>query len=460
MDQLAARRNLPETPQSESNMISISVRPIIVRLLLLALLVAGVVTAGYRIVVTALSDSLASYVDRTPTLSTAARLEAVDLAVRSAPFDPLARLRRGGSYLAVATEEDDQSRAEVAVEEIRVATEIRPRDYRNWLAYGRALDRIGDPATARRALDRSLQLAPAYFEPHWALANHLLRNGDREGAFVQMRQALELRPAAFSLIFDYAWDAYQGDVPALTRALAPRPEVLAKMATLLVRRNQSAAGREVWNQIASPTPAETREFTISLLQSGQPGAAWSIWNAAGLAENSPPDDGSILSNGGFEKRIQPGSTTPFRAWRIGSGGGVRVTVDRKEPAEGAQSLRVSFSLENNQPVTVATQTVPAIADREYCLTFAIRTEELKSLSLPRVEIFDTASPDRAHAETPPFSGDLAGWTDQSLRIRTAASTESLSVRLQRPPCADPFCSIEGRLWLDRFKLDLCPKAAR
>lgn len=441
-------------------MLNVSVQPIILRVMLLALLLAGVAAAGYRIVVTALSESLATYVDRTSTLSTAARLEAVDLAVRYAQFDPMARLRRGGSYLAVATEEDDQSRAALAVEEIRRATEISPRDYRNWLAYGRALDRIGDPTTARRALDRSLQLAPAYFEPHWALGNHLLRNGDREGAFVQMRQALELRPSAFSLIFDYAWDAYQGDVPALTRALAPRPEVLAKMASLLVRRNQPAAGLEVWRQISSPTPLEVREFTISLLQSGEPGAAWRVWESGGLPENPPPDADSILSNGGFEKRIQPGSTTPFRAWRIGSGGGVRVTVDRKDPAEGSQSLRVSFSLENNQPVTVAAQTVPVLPDREYCLTFAIRTEELKSLSLPRVEIFDTAGPDRANAATPPFPGDLADWTDQSLRIRTAARTESLSVRLQRPPCADPFCAIEGRLWLDRFRLGLCPKVDR
>ncbi len=453
-------------------MIIIPIRSMAVRLLLLALLVAGGMVAGRRVVLTAFGESIATYIERNQTLSSAARLEAADLAVGYAPFDPLARLRRGGQYLTVATEEADEARAAVAVAEIREAARLAPADYRIWLALGRALDRTlaeapaeaptgnGSSGDAREAFERSLRLAPNYFDPHWAYGNHLLRQGDREGAFQQMREALARRPAAFSLIFDYAWEAYDGDVLAITRALDPAPEVLAKMAALLVRRQQTEAGLGFWRQIPTPSPAETRELTLSLLQAAQPGKAWRIWAEASLPGTDEADPDSLLANGGFEKPIRLNTTIPFRAWQVGAGGGVRVTLDRKEPAAGAQSLRVSFSLENNQPVTVATQIVPVAPGRDYCLTFMKRTEELKSLSLPRLEMFDTATPERAYAATPPFADELPDWTRQELRVRTAPATETLPIRLQRPPCADPFCSIEGRLWLDDFKLGRCLESSR
>lgn len=436
-------------------MVNISIRSLIIRLAIFLLLLGGGIAVGQRVVLTALGDSFANYVERTPTLSTAAQLEAMDLAAHYAPFDPFIRLRRGGRYIAAATDEGNEEWGGRAVDEIRQAALAAPTDYRIWLALGRALDRVGAPAEARPAFERALQLAPNYFDTHWAFANHLLRAGDRESSFMLMRRALALRPAAFALIFDYAWEAYDGRIPAILAALAPPPAIQAQMATLLVRRNQTAAALEIWRQIPAPAPAEVREFALSLLQAARPTAAWQVWSAAALPDMEPPDPDSLLTNGGFERRILLNNRLPFRAWQITPNTGVRVTVDRQDPDDGAQSLRVGFSLENNQPLTVITQVAPVLPGRDYCLSFSLRTEELKSLSLPKIELFDSANPEQTYVATPPLPGDLATWTDQSLRIRTARTTESLSVRLQRPPCADPFCSIEGRLWLDRFRLAPC-----
>lgn len=436
-------------------MIVVNLRPIIARLVLFSCLFGGAVVVAQRVIRTALSESFSGYVERTPTLSIVAQLEATDRAVRFAPFNPSARLQRGSRYLAAATEEGDDERALLSIEELRRATELAPTDYRASLALGRALDRLGDFPAARRAFEQTLQLAPNYFDSHWAFGNHLLRTGDREAAFIQLRQALALRPAALSLIFDYAWEAYGGETGAIIRALAPSPADQARMASLLARRNSTDAALDVWRQIPTPAPDDVREFTLSLLQSGRPGPAWRVWSAANLPEQVDPDPDSLLVNGGFERDVQLNTRIPFRSWQISAPAGVRVTVDRRDPDEGTRSLRVSFSLENNSSVTVATQVVPAAPDREYCLTFSLRTEDLKSLSLPRIELFDTASPDRAYAATPPFPAELVGWTDQSLRLRTASTTDSLTLRLQRPPCADPFCSIEGRLWLDQIKLNPC-----
>ena len=383
--------------------------------------------------------------------------------------------------MAIATEAGESADAGRALTDVLWAVRLAPADYRNWLALGRALDRTGargrelptdlrgdlplDETAARAAFTRALALAPNYFETHWALGNHLLRSGgDRDAAFRQMRAALAVRPGAFPLIFDYAWSAYRGDAAAIADALAPSPEVLARMAILLVRRNQPQAGLDLWARLAAPGPQEGREFTNSLIALGHYAEAYRIWQSIELPDRPSPDDDSLLANGGFEGRVALHSTAPFHEWRIQPGTGVRVTLDRQEPYAGSQSLRVSFKLESNQAATIASQTIPALPNRSYCLRFFLRTQGLMSLSLPRLELLDPAAErdlgrsGGAYAATPPFPAELAEWGEQSLRVRTGPATAALTVRLQRPPCADPFCAIEGRIWLDSVSLTLCPDA--
>jgi tetratricopeptide (TPR) repeat protein len=442
--------------------------------LLLALLVTvGAGNLAWSIVRSAIGESLLQYLDRAPGLSPDGQREALDWAVTLHPSDPVLRLRRGSLELALATEEGKPADALRSLEDVARAAQLGPADYRHWLALGRALDRVGargldlspalrsdlplDETASRAAFERALALAPHYFETHWALGNHLLRSGgDRQAAFEQLRTALAIRPSAFPLIFDYAWTAYRGDAVAIADALAPSPELLAQMATLLVRRHQPEAGLALWARHPTPGLVEGREFANSLIALGRYRDADRIWQALDLPDRSLPDGDSLLSNGGFEKRIALQSTIPFLEWRIHSGGGIRVALDRKEPQAGQQSLRVSFNLESNQPVTIASQTVPALPNRTYCLRFFVRTEGLMSLSLPRLELLDPAVEGRVGIiASPPFPTEQADWSEQLLRLSTGPKTEALLVRLQRPPCADPLCALEGRIWLDSLQLNLC-----
>ncbi len=280
-----------------------------------------------------------------------------------------------------------------------------------------------------------------------------------------MRAALAVRPGAFPLIFDYAWAAYRGDAAAIADALAPSPEVLARMAILLVRRNQPQAGLDLWARLAAPGPQEGREFANSLIALGRYAEAYRVWQSIDLPDRPSPDADSLLVNGGFEGRVALHSTAPFLDWRIQPGTGVRVTLDRQDPYAGSQSLRVSFKLESNQAATIASQTIPALPNRTYCLRFFLRTQGLMSLSLPRLELLDPVAErdlgrsGGAYVATPPFPAELVEWGEQNLRVRTGPATAALTVRLQRPPCADPFCAIEGRIWLDSVTLALCPDAA-
>ena len=452
------------------------------RVLFALMATIGSAWLAWTIIRSAVSESLTSSVERLPGLALEGQREALDRAIAYQPNDASARLRRASLEMAMAVEAGESADAGRALTDVAWAVRLAPADYRNWLALGRALDRTGargrdlpaelrgdlplDETAARVAFTRALALAPNYFETHWALGNHLLRSGsDRDAAFRQMRAALAVRPGAFPLIFDYAWAAYRGDAVAIADALAPSPEILARMAILLVRRNQPQAGLDLWARLAAPGPQEGREFANSLITLGRYAEAYRVWQSIDLPDRPSPDADSLLVNGGFEGRVALHSTAPFLDWQIQPGTGVRVTLDRQEPYAGSQSLRVSFKLESNQAVTIASQTIPALPNRTYCLRFFLRTQGLMSLSLPRLELLDPVAErdlgrsGGAYVSTPPFPAELAEWGEQNLRVRTGPATAALTVRLQRPPCADPFCAIEGRIWLDSVTLALCPDAA-
>src|SRR5262249_48989827 len=144
----------------------------------------------------AIGDSVMTFVERNPNLSAEARLEGADTAASFASSDPRMHLGRGGVYLASANEEQNETQLATALAELRAAAAMTPDDYRTWMTLGRALDRAGATAEAKEVLERAVTLAPRHFDPRWALANHLLRAGERDAAFAEFRQALASRPAA------------------------------------------------------------------------------------------------------------------------------------------------------------------------------------------------------------------------------------------------------------------------
>jgi tetratricopeptide (TPR) repeat protein len=433
---------------------SISFRPIIIRLIFLLMLVAGFGALGWIIVRAAIGDSIMTFVQRNSGLSPEAQLEGADLAAKYSPQDPLIHWRRGGVYFNSANEDFEEKRLDIALNELRKATQMSPEDFRAWLALGRVLDRTGATAEARGAFERALQLAPHHFETRWTLGNHLLRAGDRDAAFAQMRLALANRPSALPLVFDYAWTVFQGDGKAIAKELDPPLQIRSQMIAILISRGKVADGLSLWREMKAPTARDVSRVVESLINAGRFAVAYEIWKTADLPDRPASDAHSLLANSGFEQEFPPNSNVPFFAWRV-SPGSMRVTRDQKEPHGGAHSLFFSFNLEGNSALTLATQVVPVQPKKKYCLSFFVRTEELESLSTPFVEIFDSADLKRAHAATAPIRIRTNKWAEYEIAVDTAAATEALTVRLQRQPCPAPPCPIAGRLWFDDFKLNEC-----
>jgi Flp pilus assembly protein TadD len=440
-------------------MITIPLRPIPIRIIFLLALITGLTPLIWFVIRTAIGDSVMTFVERKPDLSLEARVEGADLALKYSPRDPLVRWRRGGVYLKAANEELDESRVAAAIEEFRAAARMSPDDYRVWLALGRALDRGGDQAEARKAFERAVALAPNHFDPRWAFGNHLLRAGDRDGSFAQMRIALANRPSALPLILDYAWDVYRGDGKAIVAALAPPQEVKSMLATLLVYRGRVDDALAIWRGMESRTANDAQKVAEALFNTGNFNKAYEVWTSVEITNRPAADPDSLLSNGGFEKELSFKERRPFLTWQINPPAGAKALRDRKEPHEGQYSLRVGFDVGGNLAFTIASQTVLVKPSTSYTLTFWVRSEKLMSPSTPLVEVYDSAydlvGGNRFRVATKPL---LAGerewieWKKEELEFTTNAQTEAVTVRIQRPPCPEYPCTIEGRVWFDEFKL--------
>jgi hypothetical protein len=432
-------------------MFTLTIRPLFLRLALplaLAVMLAGL---GWFVITAALGDSFVIFGQRSAELDTSARMQAADLAVRFAPRDPLARYRRGLIYLEAATTDETDARQAIALAEMRQAIQLSPEDYRIWIGLGRALDRNGQMAEARAALEQARRLAPNHFDPRWVLGNHLLRAGEREAAFAELRTALATRPSALPLVFDYAWNAYEGDGAALARALSAPAETQPQLAALLIARQRAADGLAVWRQISQPAPAEARAIVQALIGIQRFAAAHEVWRS--IPGQVPPlDEGSLLSNGGFERELTLEATAPFATWRLTPGAGVSLALDRQERKSGEQSLRLSFDVPDNPDLLIATQTVTVAPATRYRLSFAARTEELRNLSLPTAEVHDAAGQERWRVESEPIATENGQWRQYQLQFTTAPTTEAVTVRIQRKLCADPPCPLKGRIWFDDFQL--------
>lgn len=434
-------------------MATISVRPLIVRLPLLILALAGFGALSWLVARSAIGEAVMSAVSRTPNLPTEDKLRWADLAANLAERDPLSHLGRGGAYLSAATEEQNEQFLATALAELREATKTNPEDYRTWLTLGRALDRGGLQDEARQALESSIKLAPSHFEPRWALGNHLLRKGERDAAFVHFRQALAGRQSALPLVFDYAWDSFNGNGRAIAEALALNGESRSQMIALLVGRNRFTDAITIWRETGNHSAAEAQQVSTALFYAGQMASANEVWNSVTIADRPTPDAGSLISNGSFEKQLLIDSKTPFLSWRIVPMAGVKISLDRKTPKDGQQSLRVGFEIRENIPQTFFSQTVMVKPSTSYQLSYVVKTEDLNGWSMLTLEAIDAADAGRLHATNAPLPNKTTEWKEEQVKFTTNAKTEAVTIRFQRQPCPDPPCLLTGRVLFDAFKLN-------
>src|SRR5207245_7295966 len=92
------------------------------------------------------------------------------------------------------------------------------------------------------ALGESVALAPAYAKPHWLLGNLLIRTGQVDEAFRELRFAADRDPSLLPNVIDLAWGISHGDAAQTVATIQPQNDrALMSLAVFLAVHKQGTS---------------------------------------------------------------------------------------------------------------------------------------------------------------------------------------------------------------------------
>ena len=336
-----------------------------------------------------------------------------------------------------------------AMPRYQTAVALRTQDYALWVQLARARELEGDIAGAISAGKTAVSLAPFYAKPRWQLGNILVRAGQSDEGFLELRVAGAADSALLPAIIDLAWQVSRGDVRFVKRVIQPAStESYIALGQYLKKRGEVDEVIAMFSTAGGNAEvARARDqYLAELITAGKFKEAYALWTATHASDAAP----GVLNNPGFEQEID--LAAPGFGWRLESKAPtLSLSLEGANPREGKSSLRIEFNGNSELGVPVITQLVLVEPHTRYQIHFALRTEELVTGALPHVIVFDAGS-NGVLGRSDAFPQESHGWRDYAIDLTTADSTTATRIALQREPCSKPPCPIFGRLWLDAFNL--------
>lgn len=371
-------------------------------------------------------------------------LASANAAVNLSPGDPEAHWIRG----SVLEANNDLT---AAIAAYQTAASLRPDDFVLWLSLAHACELNEDSVGAIAAARRAVPLAPFYAQPHWQLGNLLVRAGQRDEGFKELRLAGASSPSLLAGIVELAWQLSGGDVQFVKEAMQPQsPETYKALAENFKKHGKVEDAIAMFG--AAGDGAETtrarEQYLNELISAKRFKEAYSLWSqgrAAGSAERL-----GVIRDSGYEQ--ESNLDAPGFGWRAEKKTpSVSLSLDPSNPKEGHSSLRVDFKGDSDPASPIISQLVLTEANAHYQLRLAYRTEELVSGGLPNIFVLD-AHENKVLGQSGALSATTQGWRDLKIDFVSGESTQAVQLSLRRDQCDKSPCPIFGRLWLDSFSL--------
>ncbi len=327
--------------------------------------------------------------------------------------------------------------------EYNAAAMARPDACILWLSLARARELSGDIDGAVAAARQAVPLAPSYAQPHWQLGNVLLRAGQEDEGFKELRLAGVSNPTLMPSVIDLAWRLSDGNPQFVERAVQPEtPEAYQALGQYLRHLGDLEAALYIYESSAGRAPESERRANIAaLIGAKRFGEAYGLWSRRRQGTKA-----GVINDSGFEEEEdlqEPG----FRWRTVDKGQDFHLSLDTGDAKQGRSSLRVDFDGDSDPAAAIVSQLVVVEARTHYQLRFAARTEGIVSGGLPHVVVIDANSNNALglSAELPQATD---GWRNYAFDFDTGESSTAVQISLQRLSCASPRCPIFGRLWLD------------
>jgi len=369
-------------------------------------------------------------------------IDVADAAVQFAPSDPEAHRAR-------ATVTNRLQRPEAAAKSLETAAALRYRDDYLWIELGNTREELGDPKGALTSLNEAVRWAPHYAHTRWQRGNLLLRMGQANEAFADLRSAAIANPRYVPNLIDLAWGISRHDLKT-TEALLDIKNDNARLALIRFLAKQGK-GREVFDQIQllnTPLSAETKTDLSQLLF-----ASKAFTESFALSQPREP----LLINSGFEDPLV--FTDSGFNWIIAPQHKNRFAIDVSEKLSGAKSLQINADATWTPETPLLSQTFIVKPNTSYRISFAVKTKDLVTGGPPLLLIND-ASNDQLLGKSENFPTATTSWTKLSVDFTTLPTSQAAVIRLQRSNCDSSPCPIFGTLWLDEFYIEQTKPASK
>jgi hypothetical protein len=357
-----------------------------------------------------------------------------------------------GRYWQFNLEDADASRA---IRAYNTALALNPHDAEIWSDLATAYESEGNIPAARDAFLHAKRVYPLSAEVSWRYGNFLLRQGELDAAFSEIRQAVQADP--------------KRSAEALSRCLRAQPnfdlvvdrvlplDSIAYLNAMWDQTNEGQAGNafKIWQRLTALHPHVNLPdmFTLigALRREGKLAQARDVWTQtlalSGLSSVSDPP-GSILWDGGFESGIIGGGF----AWTLPSGiRGVQVGIDSHEKHSDTHSLQILFTGKLNPQLDSPCHDVPVEPSTTYHFSAWARTQSLTSDEGIRFQLRSLATKDSSTAVTPDLRGTQP-WTLIETSWSSGRDTHEMQVCALRYASKEADGNIQGIAWLDDVAL--------
>ncbi len=342
-----------------------------------------------------------------------------------------------------------------AIRAYLVALSLNPGSADIWLDLATAYESEGNLAAARDAFLHARRAYPLSAEGSWRYGNFLLRQGELDPAFTELRRAVESDPKRGAETFSRSLNAGSSVETILNRVLPPISSAYVDVIRDQIADGHTEIALSVWDRLAS---IHTRlplqdSFPLvgTLMTEKRIAQARRVWDQAvessGMADIQGPS-GSVLWDGGFESGVTGGGFT----WLFPDGlRGVQISIDTQEKHSGNRSLRLMFDGKANINFASLCHYVPVQPSTTYRFSAWVRTRTLTTDQGIRFQLHSLGTRDTSLSVTPDVHGSEP-WTRIEIPWSSAKDVQELQVCLVRFPSDQPENKIQGTAWVDDVAL--------
>jgi len=312
-----------------------------------------------------------------------------------------------------------------------------------WCDLGEALAKGNDIPKARYCYRRARELSRNVPEIWLREAKFQFQLGEGEEAGLLAAKVLRTVPDYDAVVFNY-FDKF-----SLLRQIGDDRRATRGYIEHLIAAHDMDAATLAWHH-ASAKGFNDDRLTASYIDAlaathryAQAQHAWAEY--LGQKRGEYPDR-NLLFNGGFE--LEP--TSAAFDWRIEASPEFETMRDNKVSHDGQWSLRVSFRGATNVSYGNVVQ-LTRVTPGRHELRAWVRTDRITTNEGPRLEVFDSESPDRLDVRTDSFLGSQ-DWTLVSLPFEVRPGTNIVGVRIVRDKSGKYDSKIDGSCWVDTLRL--------